>query len=40
MSEEQKQDLNPLVIKITGISCLPSQPVPIEELKVRMNQMN
>ncbi|XP_054572876.1 uncharacterized protein CFAP92 isoform X3 [Eptesicus fuscus] len=33
MTEEQKQDLNPLIIKIKGISCLPSQPVPIEELE-------
>lgn len=40
MTEEQKQDLNPLIIKIKGISCLPSQPVPIDELEVRMSQMN
>nr|KAF6348929.1 hypothetical protein mMyoMyo1_007286 [Myotis myotis] len=33
MTEEQKQDLNPLIIKIKGISCLPSQPVPIDELE-------
>ncbi|EPQ17890.1 Putative protein FLJ43738 [Myotis brandtii] len=33
MTEEQKQDLNPMIIKIKGISCLPSQPVPINELK-------
>ncbi|KAG8516959.1 LOW QUALITY PROTEIN: hypothetical protein J0S82_013514, partial [Galemys pyrenaicus] len=32
MTEEQKQDLNPLTIKIHSISCLPSQPVPIDEL--------
>nr|KAF6297574.1 hypothetical protein mPipKuh1_007153 [Pipistrellus kuhlii] len=33
MTEEQKQDLNPLIIKIKGVSCLPSQPVPFEELE-------
>nr|KAF6456651.1 hypothetical protein HJG63_007219 [Rousettus aegyptiacus] len=33
MTEEQKQDLNPLTIKIKCISCLPSQPVPIHELE-------
>nr|XP_020139128.1 uncharacterized protein FLJ43738-like [Microcebus murinus] len=33
MTEEQKQDLNPLTIKIKCASCLPSQPVPIQELK-------
>lgn len=40
MTEEQKQDLNPLTIKIKCISCLPSQPVPIHELEVRMRQAN
>nr|XP_008258563.2 uncharacterized protein CFAP92 isoform X2 [Oryctolagus cuniculus] len=33
MTEEQKQDLNPLIIKIESASCLPSQPVPIPELE-------
>ncbi|KAM7141639.1 uncharacterized protein CFAP92 [Molossus nigricans] len=33
MTEEQKQDLNPLIIKIKCISCLPSQPVPIHDLE-------
>ncbi|XP_014440213.1 uncharacterized protein KIAA1257 homolog isoform X2 [Tupaia chinensis] len=33
MTEEQKQDLNPLTIKIKCASCLPSQPVPIHELE-------
>ncbi|XP_013374365.1 PREDICTED: uncharacterized protein KIAA1257 homolog isoform X3 [Chinchilla lanigera] len=33
MTEEQKQDLNPLTIKIKCASCLPSQPVPIRELE-------
>ncbi|XP_017820623.4 uncharacterized protein CFAP92 isoform X1 [Callithrix jacchus] len=33
MTEEQKQDLNPLIIKIKCASCLPSQPVPIQELE-------
>ncbi|XP_045058506.2 uncharacterized protein CFAP92 isoform X2 [Desmodus rotundus] len=33
MSEEQKQDLNPLIIKIKSASCLPSQPVPFHELE-------
>ncbi|XP_050637562.1 uncharacterized protein CFAP92 isoform X3 [Macaca thibetana thibetana] len=33
MTEEQKQDLNPLTIKIKCASCLPSQPVPIQELE-------
>ncbi|XP_012587577.1 PREDICTED: uncharacterized protein KIAA1257 homolog isoform X1 [Condylura cristata] len=33
MTEEQKQDLNPLIIKIHSVSCLPSQPVPIHELE-------
>ncbi|XP_042768002.1 uncharacterized protein KIAA1257 homolog isoform X4 [Panthera leo] len=33
MTEEQKQDLNPLTIKIKCVSCLPSQPVPIHELE-------
>ncbi|KAF6094488.1 hypothetical protein HJG60_007225 [Phyllostomus discolor] len=35
MTEEQKQDLNPLIIKIKSASCLPSQPVPFHELEVR-----
>uniref|UniRef100_A0A452UII5 Cilia and flagella associated protein 92 (putative) n=1 Tax=Ursus maritimus TaxID=29073 RepID=A0A452UII5_URSMA len=33
MTEEQKQDLNPLTIKIKCVSCLPSQPVPLHELE-------
>ncbi|VCW78764.1 unnamed protein product, partial [Gulo gulo] len=33
MTEEQKQDLNPLTIKIKCVSCLPSQPVPFRELE-------
>ncbi|XP_010639458.1 uncharacterized protein KIAA1257 homolog isoform X2 [Fukomys damarensis] len=33
MTEEQKQDLNPMTIKIECASCLPSQPVPIQELE-------
>ncbi|KAM5309310.1 uncharacterized protein CFAP92 isoform 2-T2 [Glossophaga mutica] len=33
MTEEQKQDLNPLIIKIKSASCLPSQPVPFHELE-------
>lgn len=38
MTEEQKQDLNPLIIKIECASCLPAQPVPIHELEVRGRQ--
>lgn len=34
MTEEQKQDLNPMTIKIKCVSSLPSQPVPIRELEV------
>ncbi|XP_023372725.1 uncharacterized protein KIAA1257 homolog [Otolemur garnettii] len=33
MTEEQRQDLNPLIIRIKCASCLPSQPVPIQELQ-------
>ncbi|XP_013845566.2 uncharacterized protein KIAA1257 homolog isoform X3 [Sus scrofa] len=33
MTEEQKQELNPLTIKIKCVSCLPSQPVSIPELE-------
>ncbi|XP_045146072.1 uncharacterized protein KIAA1257 homolog [Echinops telfairi] len=33
MNEEQRQELNPLIIKIKCASCLPSQPVPIDELE-------
>lgn len=40
MTEEQKQDLNPLTITIKCASCLPSQPVPIHELEVRTRQVN
>lgn len=34
ISEELKQELNPLVIKIESCTCLPTRPVPIHELKV------
>lgn len=37
MTEEQKQDLNPLTIKIRCASCLPTQPVSIHDLEVRLN---
>ncbi|XP_050021372.1 uncharacterized protein CFAP92 isoform X3 [Alexandromys fortis] len=33
MTEEQKQDLNPLTIKIRSASCLPTQPVSIHDLE-------
>ncbi|XP_070594653.1 uncharacterized protein CFAP92 isoform X1 [Erythrolamprus reginae] len=33
MSEKQKQDLNPLIIKIDSAKCLPNTPVPTEELQ-------
>ncbi|XP_053454851.1 uncharacterized protein CFAP92 isoform X2 [Nycticebus coucang] len=33
MTEEQRRDLNPLIIRINCASCLPSQPVPIQELQ-------
>ncbi|KAB0377726.1 hypothetical protein FD755_009304, partial [Muntiacus reevesi] len=35
MTEEQKQDLNPMTIKIKCVSSLPLQPVPITELERR-----
>ncbi|XP_041081427.1 uncharacterized protein cfap92 [Polyodon spathula] len=35
ISEELKQELNPLVIKIESCTCLPTRPVPIQELKVK-----
>lgn len=38
MTEEQKQDLNPLTIKIKCVSSLPSQPVPFRELEVSASQ--
>lgn len=38
MTEEQKQDLNPMTIKIKCVSSLPSQPVPFRELEVSANQ--
>lgn len=38
MTEEQKQDLNPMTIKIKCVSSLPSQPVPITELEVSVNR--
>ncbi|XP_028617540.1 uncharacterized protein FLJ43738-like, partial [Grammomys surdaster] len=33
MTEQQKQDLNPLTIKIRSASCLPIQPVSIHDLE-------
>ncbi|OBS81170.1 hypothetical protein A6R68_20639, partial [Neotoma lepida] len=33
MTEEQKQDLNPLTIKIRSASCLPTEPVSIYDLE-------
>ncbi|XP_037658818.1 uncharacterized protein KIAA1257 homolog isoform X2 [Choloepus didactylus] len=33
MNEEQRQQLNPLTIRIKCASCLPSQPVPFHELE-------
>ncbi|XP_055269437.1 uncharacterized protein CFAP92 [Moschus berezovskii] len=33
MTEEQKQDLNPMTIRIKCVSSLPPQPVPIRELE-------
>ncbi|XP_077890042.1 uncharacterized protein CFAP92 isoform X1 [Ictidomys tridecemlineatus] len=33
MTEAQKLELNPLIIRIDCVSCLPSQPVPIQELQ-------
>ncbi|XP_048347727.1 uncharacterized protein CFAP92 isoform X2 [Sphaerodactylus townsendi] len=33
MTDKQKQDLNPLVIKIMSAKCLPDTPVSIEELQ-------
>ncbi|KAL6074547.1 hypothetical protein STEG23_014489 [Scotinomys teguina] len=33
MTEEQKQDLNPLTIKIRCASCLPTEPVSIQDLE-------
>lgn len=37
MTEEQKQDLNPMTIKIKCVSSLPLQPVPITELEVSVS---
>ncbi|XP_068940600.1 uncharacterized protein CFAP92 [Petaurus breviceps papuanus] len=33
MTEKQKQDLNPLVIKIKSLACLPTGPVPLAHLQ-------
>ncbi|KAM6468061.1 uncharacterized protein CFAP92 isoform 1-T2 [Liasis olivaceus] len=33
MSEKHKHDLNPLIIRIQSAKCLPTTPVPIEELQ-------
>nr|XP_040147121.1 uncharacterized protein CFAP92 isoform X3 [Ictidomys tridecemlineatus] len=38
MTEAQKLELNPLIIRIDCVSCLPSQPVPIQELQVPLPQ--
>ncbi|XP_069062733.1 uncharacterized protein CFAP92 isoform X2 [Pleurodeles waltl] len=35
LSSEQKQELNPLVIRINSATCLPNTPVPIEVLKAK-----
>ncbi|XP_077181750.1 uncharacterized protein CFAP92 isoform X2 [Paroedura picta] len=35
MTQKQKQDLNPLIIKILSAKCLPDTPVSIEELQCR-----
>lgn len=34
LSERQRHELNPLVIKIYSATCLPNTPVPIEVLQV------
>lgn len=34
MTQKQKQDLNPLIIKILSAKCLPDTPVSIEDLQV------
>lgn len=34
LSERQKHELNPLVIRIKSATCLPNTPVPIEVLQV------
>uniref|UniRef100_A0A8C6YER1 Cilia and flagella associated protein 92 (putative) n=1 Tax=Naja naja TaxID=35670 RepID=A0A8C6YER1_NAJNA len=33
MSEKQRHDLNPMIIKIKSAKCLPNTPVPVEELQ-------
>ncbi|XP_061474116.1 uncharacterized protein CFAP92 isoform X3 [Rhineura floridana] len=33
MTEKQKRELNPLIIKIKSARCLPDTPIPIEELQ-------
>lgn len=35
LSNEQKRELNPLVIRINSATCLPNTPVPIEVLKAK-----
>lgn len=34
MSEQQRQELNPMTIKIDRLTCLPTTPVPLWELEV------
>lgn len=34
LSERQRHELNPLVIRINSATCLPNTPVPIEVLQV------
>lgn len=34
LSEKQRRELNPLIIRINSATCLPNTPVPIEVLQV------
>lgn len=34
LSERQRHELNPLIIRITSATCLPNTPVPVEVLQV------